>query len=67
MADPKIRDEDRTYAPSTPEANRSIEQGNGVGARDLAAQREPTEEAEHNPFRERAAETDKAPKSPGFP
>jgi hypothetical protein len=55
MADPEIDDEDRSYTTSTPEANRSIEQGNGVGARDLAAQREPTEAAEHDPFKERAA------------
>ena len=38
---PKIRDEDTSFDTSTPEANRSIEQGNGIGARELAAQREP--------------------------
>ena len=34
---------DDTYDPSTVEANRNIQQGGGVGARDLARQEEPTE------------------------
>ena len=34
---------DDDYDPSTPEANRNIQQGGGVGARDLARQEEPTE------------------------
>lgn len=49
---PKIRDEDRQFETSTPEANRSIEQGNGVGAKELAAQQDPTETAEHDPFKD---------------
>ncbi|WP_164467301.1 hypothetical protein [Caulobacter flavus] len=40
MADPE---DTETYDPSTPEANRAIQQGIGVGARDLAAQRDPGE------------------------
>ena len=36
-------EDDSVYDPSTVEANRNIEQGGGVGARDLARQREPTE------------------------
>ncbi len=31
------------YDPSTPEVNRNIQQGGGVGARDLARQDEPDE------------------------
>ena len=57
MADPKIRRRRPQLHDLDPEANRSIEQGNGVGARDLAAQREPTEAAEHDPFKERARRT----------
>jgi hypothetical protein len=34
---------DDTYDPSTVEANRNIQQGGGVGARDLARQEEPAE------------------------
>ena len=34
---------DDTYDPSTVEANRNIQQGGGVGARDLARQDEPAE------------------------
>ena len=56
MADPEIEDEDTGFDTSTPEANRSIEQGNGVGARELAAQREPTEEPIHDPLKTRADE-----------
>lgn len=48
MADPKSRDEDRTFDPSTPETNRSIDQGNGVGARELDRQASPTERAEQD-------------------
>lgn len=36
-------EDDGAYDPSTVEANRNIEQGGGVGARDLARQREPSE------------------------
>lgn len=36
-------EDDGVYDPSTVEANRNIEQGGGVGARDLARQREPSE------------------------
>ena len=39
MADP--RTEDDTYEPSTVEANRARQQGNGVGRKDLDAQRDP--------------------------
>lgn len=48
--DPKIRDEDRNFETTTPEANRSVEQGNGIGAKELAAQGDPTTAAEHDPF-----------------
>lgn len=34
---------DDSYDPSTVEANRNIQQGGGVGARDLARQDEPAE------------------------
>ena len=46
MADPTEIEDDAdgpTYDPSTPAANRNIQQGGGVGARDLARQGEPTE------------------------
>jgi hypothetical protein len=46
MAEPDVTngdDVDHTYDPSTVEANRNIQQGGGVGARDLARQEEPTE------------------------
>ena len=46
MAEPDVTngdDVDDTYDPSTVEANRNIQQGGGVGARDLARQEEPTE------------------------
>lgn len=36
-------EDDTVYDPSTVEANLNIERGGGVGARDLARQREPTE------------------------
>ena len=36
-------EDDSAYDPSTVEANLNIEHGGGVGARDLARQREPTE------------------------
>jgi len=36
-------EDDSAYDPSTVEANLNIERGGGVGARDLARQREPTE------------------------
>ncbi|MEJ2814252.1 hypothetical protein [Caulobacter sp. CCG-8] len=36
-------EDDGVYDPSTVEANLNIEHGGGVGARDLARQREPTE------------------------
>ena len=35
--------DDSTFHTSTVEANRSLEQGNGVGARELQAQADPTE------------------------
>jgi hypothetical protein len=46
MAEPEVTNGDEvddTYDPSTVEANRNIQQGGGVGARDLARQEEPTE------------------------
>ncbi len=46
MAEPDVTngDEvDNTYDPSTVDANRNIQQGGGVGARDLARQDEPAE------------------------
>ncbi len=46
MADLDVTNGDEaedTYAPSTVEANRNIQQGGGVGARDLAQQDEPAE------------------------
>ena len=46
MADLDVTNDDEaddTYDPSTVEANRNIQQGGGVGARDLARQEEPTE------------------------
>jgi hypothetical protein len=46
MAEPDVTNGDEvddTYDPSTVEANRNIQQGGGVGARDLARQEEPTE------------------------
>jgi len=38
-----MADRDDVYDPSTPEANHNIQQGGGVGARDLARQEEPSE------------------------
>jgi hypothetical protein len=46
MAEPDVTNGDEvddTYDPSTVEANRNIQQGGGVGARDLARQDEPAE------------------------
>lgn len=46
MAEPEVTNGDEvddTYDPSTVEANRNIQQGGGVGARDLARQDEPAE------------------------
>ncbi|KQY26403.1 hypothetical protein ASD21_16915 [Caulobacter sp. Root1455] len=46
MAEPDVTNGDEpddTYDPSTVEANLNIQQGGGVGARDLARQEEPTE------------------------
>ena len=46
MADLDVTNGDETddsYDPSTVEANRNIQQGGGVGARDLARQDEPAE------------------------
>lgn len=46
MAAPDVTNGDEvddTYDPSTVEANRNIQQGGGVGARDLARQDEPAE------------------------
>jgi len=46
MAEPDVTNGDEvddTYDPSTVEANRNIQQGGGVGARDLARQDEPVE------------------------
>ena len=46
MADLDVTNDDEaddTYDPSTVEANRNIQQGGGVGARDLARQDEPAE------------------------
>jgi hypothetical protein len=63
MADPKDwngDEDDSSFETSTPEANRAIEAGQGVGARELAAQRDPTETAEHDPFKEQLAEDDDA-------
>ncbi|WP_369057902.1 hypothetical protein ABOZ73_09415 [Caulobacter sp. 73W] len=41
---PQTSGEDRSYDPNTPQANRSIQQGGGVGARDLRLQADPTRE-----------------------
>lgn len=41
---PETYGEDRSYDPDTPQANRSIQQGGGVGARDLRVQADPTRE-----------------------
>ncbi|WP_419319278.1 hypothetical protein ACN2C7_00660 [Caulobacter sp. ErkDOM-E] len=38
-----MAERDDIYDPTTPEANHNIQQGGGVGARDLARQEEPTE------------------------
>jgi hypothetical protein len=38
-----MADRDDVYDPSTPEANYNIQEGGGVGARDLAKQGEPAE------------------------
>lgn len=46
MAQPDVTngdDADDAYDPSTVEANRNIQQGGGVGGRDLARQDEPAE------------------------
>jgi hypothetical protein len=46
MAEPDVTNGDEvddTYDPSTVDANRNIQQGGGVGARDLARQDEPAE------------------------
>ena len=46
MAEPDVTNGDEvddTYDPSTVEAKRNIQQGGGVGARDLARQDEPAE------------------------
>jgi hypothetical protein len=46
MAEPDVTNGDEvddTYDPSTVDANRNIQQGGGVGARDLARQEEPAE------------------------
>ncbi|MGR4865909.1 hypothetical protein [Caulobacter sp. LARHSG274] len=46
MAEPDVTNGDEAddaYDPSTVEANRNIQQGGGVGARDLARQDEPAE------------------------
>jgi hypothetical protein len=46
MAQPDVTNGDEAddaYDPSTVEANRNIQQGGGVGARDLARQDEPAE------------------------
>ena len=40
-----MADEDRPFHTSTPEANRAADQGLGVGAREIAAQRDPGEPA----------------------
>ncbi|MDG2521378.1 hypothetical protein P7B02_07475 [Caulobacter segnis] len=41
---PETYGEDGSYDPTTPQANRSIQQGAGVGARDLRLQADPTRE-----------------------
>jgi hypothetical protein len=38
-----MAERDDVYDPTTPEANRNIHDGGGVGARDLARQEEPSE------------------------
>lgn len=38
-----MADRDDIYDPTTPEANHNIQDGGGVGARDLARQEEPSE------------------------
>lgn len=46
MAEPDVTngdEDDGAYDPSTVEANRNIQRGGGVGARDLARQDEPAE------------------------
>ena len=52
-----MAERDDIYDPSTPEANRNIQQGGGVGARDLARQDEPEEAAE-------AEDADETPTEP---
>lgn len=39
-----MAEEERSFQTTTPEANRAAEQGLGVGAREIAAQRDPGEE-----------------------
>lgn len=41
-----MADEDRSFHTSTPEANLAVEQGLGVGAREIQAQRDPGEVAD---------------------
>ena len=53
MADP----EDRSFDPSTPEANRAAQQGLGVGARELKAQADPTPGEGSAPFHKGHADT----------
>jgi len=43
-------DDDRTFDPSTPEANRALQQGLGVGAREMKAQADPTPAEGAAPF-----------------
>lgn len=40
--------EDRTFQTSTPEANRSAEQGNGVGERELQVMKDPGEDIDRD-------------------
>jgi hypothetical protein len=48
--------EDRSFHTSTPEANRSIEEGNGVGQEELDAQADPSRDAHQDPLGQSTAE-----------
>ena len=47
--------ENRSFDPTTPQANRSVEQGLGVGQREMDAQRDPSREQHATDPRRRAA------------
>jgi hypothetical protein len=67
-ADPKGEDlkdgvdgEERSFHTSTAEANRSIEEGNGVGQEELDAQADPSRDQRQNPLGEDASEQNARP------